>query len=472
MNRHNALEKDIRPALDARLSGVTAGADFEARVLNRVRGAKRARSKRAVRLALAVLMLLAAAVTAFALIQSKLLQGMFGTEQKAPKEVAAQLKQPNTARASATAGLSLDEYLFDGEKLRAVFTLSNPTDGQIAYMAGKTTLGGQPLSWSTGNGLFDSLDVQLLGGTVDGLPLPQKAALIVEYTAVYDERTNTRLPLPKEGILPLTLRVDSFAPIADTMKMPSLDELETDEDYQKLFASGKLPVRLDDGFCSASSFLMEQEAQRLFSSENDQWLGARKAYQAAGWLQYLGTDEFTFEIDLSTGNLTRKAADMLEYDTPARRVVVESLRLSNAGGELWVRVYPKTWDLSAAVERMNALERAQKQGADKEEAFGAEENSAMRMYEREAFCILRGDSRALSENGETLKKEDDQYSVREELFLVGRDGGPEKDEQGGDYLLYVNELDPFTGEMPKELVLIWFGEDGLPDMESAIRIRM
>ena len=99
--------------------------------------------------------------------------------------LAERIQTPNERAASDLGVLAVDELLYDGSALHTAFTLSNPTGETLLYTVDGLYLDGCPLTRSTLFAEGAGTAGYLLGGTLDGLPLPMSVSAYNEAEALY-----------------------------------------------------------------------------------------------------------------------------------------------------------------------------------------------------------------------------------------------------------------------------------------------
>lgn len=290
-------------------------------------------------------LLLALGVSAAAMVRSRVLEGMYGAEESAPPEVAEKLVQDGAQARAPLAAVTLDEYLDDGKLLRLSLTLANPTDRQYVYMLTNVNLVGVEASIS-GNFVASSrLWGQVLGGAVEGVAMPSSLALDWEIE---------KLGEPEGRTATLTMNVEVWEPVAEPMRVGNTLDWGNAE-YARAFAQGRLPVH-EDGWTEMDKFMMDRALYEDLCARGWSREACAEVYERVGWMRYVDEITCTFDLRLDEEGIpaVRPAQTVLENE--AMRVEIQEFDYKLSGGAMTVRLDPKGFDLSAALESARAAD--------------------------------------------------------------------------------------------------------------------
>lgn len=125
-------------------------------------------------LIMAMILILVTLGVAYALTQSNLLQSMFGGDANVPDDLDKIISKPEAAVSNADIAVTLNEYLYDGEKLHLSWTISDISGRQVMVTMSRFYINGQYVNEdaSTSFQCDDQTSGFVLGGEVDGVAMP------------------------------------------------------------------------------------------------------------------------------------------------------------------------------------------------------------------------------------------------------------------------------------------------------------
>lgn len=444
-------KRRIQQALNRTLSGLQENPFLAQRIIAHGKGKTRMKKKLSLGL-IAALIILATTTTALAatLLPSGILRSLFKTEENAPQDMVDLLNQQIQIRQSSAAALTLDEYLFDGGSLHLGLTLKNPTDNQTVYLIGQIKLNGRLLRLQEYDEAIDTLNGLCLGGQAEGRALPTEVSLYARADQLLPDEAPFSTPPPAMDRAPslpqqqpltpmngavLTVRVDAYRPVAE----PILCDRAYKIDAKAVYETGKLPVRLD-GHADLFDILTRNDkaANALLTDSADLWAAAQEVYAAAGWLQYLGTDEFSFTVDLKETALPQVAAASASYQVNGCTLTLNELKIAHSGGSLRGEMRCLLPD-GAGLEDLSRYVNFQVMTEEAALAHMNEQNPLAWNYTG-ALAGSAGVS-TVSEEGGVL-----QVEITQELRPVAK--------------------------LPAAVYLVWMDDAGLWDWQTAIRVEL
>lgn len=286
------------------------------------------------KLSVSLILVLALTLTmlglAYALVQSRIAGELYG-DTAAPKDVAERIQTPNERAASDLGVLAVDELLYDGSALHTAFTLSNPTGETLLYTVDGLYLDGCPLTRSTLFAEGAGTAGYLLGGTLDGLPLPMSVSAYNEAEALYafdgQGRYLGTAPVP-EGEASLRIDVAVWRPIHS----PRLVDYGDYEGVNVSEASDCL-VTDETGYVSLELFRPEAYSLNATADRPSSEIYAQ-AYRELGWAELAGQISLELDVTLSPNHLIHVRPMQTEYVFDDLRLTISRFDLTHTGGQM------------------------------------------------------------------------------------------------------------------------------------------
>ncbi len=354
-------------------------------------------------LILAILLILASISAAIALTQSDLLKYVFGSGQTVPQEFEDVVKQPEETIQTPYVTISLHEYLFDGEKLHLQWTLSSNTDKQVmvtmnGFFAGEMWLS----NWESPAILSVKHDCgQLLGGDVEGIPVPGSIDYYSAFMGIFDGEAER--PFIKGETLDLSAKIFIWE-VENPPIGVNLGNM-TDKDFSKEIKRGRLHADRT-GFCELAKFVDESQMTDFSAADY------QRMYEKLGWVKLIAEQPVHFQITLDDGNIQQLAPVQTSFDMDDFSLIVDRFSYSRTGGTVELRVYPKQRDAKLNMDPLNG------------------QTSAL----CRRLAILDADSKDDLGNGSSY--------------------GIDTDENGDEYVHYQLDLAPITGSMPSAILIV------------------
>lgn len=286
------------------------------------------------KLSVSLILVLALTLTmlglAYALVQSRIAGELYG-DTAAPKDVAERIQTPNERAASDLGVLAVDELLYDGSALHTAFTLSNPTGETLLYTVDGLYLDGCPLTRSTLFAEGAGTAGYLLGGTLDGLPLPMSVSAYNEAEALYafdgQGRYLGTAPVP-EGEASLRIDIAVWRPIHS----PRLVDYGDYEGVNVSEASDCL-VTDETGYVSLELFRPEAYSLNATADRPSSEIYAQ-AYRELGWAELAGQISLELDVTLSPNQLIYVRPMQTEYVFDDLTLTISRFDLTHTGGQM------------------------------------------------------------------------------------------------------------------------------------------
>lgn len=329
-------EDALRRALDEAINGCQLPSQCRQEIIDKLKGEQPpVKRKLTLSFVLALVIMLLTLSVAVALVQSSIIQELYGSEEKAPQEVIDLIQTPKATASKPLGALSMDEWFYDGRSLHTAFTITNPTGESLLYTMERIAINDIPIA-------YNQMDIEgpggsglVLGGVIDGVAMPTSYSLYNQGDSVvlYDTKGNYMgvFALP-EGTGTLTISMAVWRPI-NTPKLVSYQQYEgvnVEETRDCLMVDGSglcdLEMFRPSGYPNTSSY-NESGAQR-FSS----------VYKALGWAQYIDTITVTTEVNLNSTAISRATPMQMEYSVDGCRIVFTRFELTHGGGVVEGRI--------------------------------------------------------------------------------------------------------------------------------------
>ncbi|MBQ8555440.1 MAG: DUF4179 domain-containing protein [Clostridia bacterium] len=269
---------------------------------------------------------------AFALVQSSIVDELYGSDENAPQDVIDHILTPKETTVTPLGTLSVDEILYDGNALHVAFTVANPTSETLLYTVDGLWLNGSSLD-RIGRLTLEGAGSAgvLLGGEVDGVPMPLSESLYnkAAFTHEVDEggKYAGMQPLPREKAT-LKVAMAIWRPI----NAPQLVDYKQFEGVNVTETRNCL-VTDENGLSELWLFRPRKYNLTYGPAERASDVYAA-AFKEMGWAELVDTVEVELEVDLSAAMIPSAEISQPEYTQDGCRLVISSFELSHAGGML------------------------------------------------------------------------------------------------------------------------------------------
>lgn len=337
----NDLEimEQVRSAINECTRGIDNAPSLRYRILKQAKGEPPVKKKFSVALALAmVMMLLVSGAFAATLLNSDILNWLFrGGENEAPQEIVDLVDQTNQIQQTDQLALTLNETLFDGNKLSVSLTLHNPTDELLIYTIDQAKLNGKPLAAETALLPYGYGYGQALGGEVEGQALSGETQVFATFTGVYEPSADLAEE-PEQGESNLI----SSAPLQSPLQAMEKAEFSIRVDVYR--SQAPLAFLAPGEYLAGSAFL--SEGVLAIQRENNLLL----AELGQAYLEKVDSQEFTFPIRMNNAPITTVSAVPGVYENDLFSLEMEHFSLSAASGQLIAHItIPSPSEVKAAL---------------------------------------------------------------------------------------------------------------------------
>lgn len=331
-------EQELRNALNEHMASYQFSAHRKRQIMAQINGEEPiVKKKISVSFALVLVIMLLTLSVGVAVVQSSIVRELYGSEETAPQDVVEHILMPQETAASTLGSLSVDEILYDGNALHVAFTVGNPTAETLLYTVDGIWLDGQPVDRQGRLTLEGAGSAgMLLGGEVDGVPMPASATLYNKgnFTYLADENGQYAgmAPLP-EGKFTLKVAVAVWRPI----NVPKLVDYSQYEGVDVTETMSSLAV---DKTGMSELWLFRPAQYNLGGSVFERPSEVYgEAYAALGWAKVVDTLEVEVEVDMNKAMIPLAETESSEYTQGGYRLVISNLTLSHAGGVLEGRIF-------------------------------------------------------------------------------------------------------------------------------------
>ena len=329
-------EQELRDALHYAADGCQLSEYRKRQILAQMKGEEPVKKKLTVSVVLVMVIMLLTLSVAAALVHSTIVEQLFGSSENAPVEVSERIQMPQATVESPLGTLSLDEWFYDGQAIHTAFSIANPTGESLFYTLEGIELNGQPVTYNRlrTEGAGDS--GFLLGGAVDGTPMPASVSLYNQGDELhtFDEngKYTGRMPLP-EGTATLKISAAVWKPVGAV-------ELIDDDRYEGVnITETKDHLTVNDKGFSQLWLFRPEEYNLSYNASQSGAQVYQDAYKELGWMELLDTIEVETTVHLSKEQAVRAVPESMEYEQEAYRLKLEQFDYSHAGGRLSARMY-------------------------------------------------------------------------------------------------------------------------------------
>jgi hypothetical protein len=350
------------------------------------------KKKMSAALIFAVILILVTLSAAIALTQSDLLKSMFGSDAQVPEDLQEIVSKPEKTVATADVAVTLDEYLYDGEKLHLSWTVSDISGRRVMVTMSRFDIDGQYVNEDAGTSFQSDDQTQgyVLGGEVDGVAMP----VSINNFSTYANLQYGEYPL-KSGE---TVDISCNLYVWDLLNPPvlfSYGSMKSHVDYTKLESPKGLPIERDGTFHPAWLVANEETIQTYTADDY------RREYEDHGWAKLVTVQPVKFTIALEPKSVKQMQPTQTTFEMDDFTLVITRMVYMQTGGTLELKVYPKT---NKAMNESNPLNRD--------------------------LVVLNADTMEFLNGGRGLSFSSDQ-----------------------DYLDYQITLEPVSGEMPSSILI-------------------
>lgn len=327
-------ETELRQALDDAITSCQLSSYRRYQILAQMKGENEpVKTKMTVSLAVVIAVLILTLGAAVALVHSNIADHLYRYGGEAPDALLAQIQTPQETAASPLGSLTLDELFYDGRALHTSVTLSNPTDETLLYTVDSLSLGNLPLDRTGGDLLMEGAGSAgvLLGGTVDGIPLPESYVLYHEaaYGHLMDENgTYLGQAAIPQGENTLRLTVTVWRPI----QAPQLVDYRLYEGENNVAARQSL-VTDETGYCNLWLFRPE-EAYRAYNASQSGSEMYADVFRQLGWAERVDTIALEVPVNLTGDGVQLAKPTKTSYQLDGCTLTLTRFQLSHAGGQL------------------------------------------------------------------------------------------------------------------------------------------
>ncbi len=293
------------------------------------------RKKMSAALIFAVILVIVSLSAAIALTQSDLLGHMFGGSVRVPKGLEEIVSQPEATVTTDDVAVTLNEYLYDGEKLHLNWTVSNTAGRQIMVTMSNFTINGQYVQqedWTSFQS-DDHTSACVLGGEVDGVTMP----VCINNFSTYINLQNEVSPLIRGE----TVCISSELYIWELLNPPVLFDYgsyTSHTDFKNVAVPPGLPVERN-GAGYLTWFVADGNSSQVYMAED-----YRRAYEAFGWARLAKKEQVNFTVALHPKSIRQVQPAQTTFETDDFTLVITRMAYMQTGGTLELKVYPKTPD--------------------------------------------------------------------------------------------------------------------------------
>ncbi len=297
-------------------------------------------------LVLALVLLLITISAAIALTQSDLLGHLFGGGERVPGGMEGTLRQLEETVKAEDVSVTLNEYLFDGEKLHLRWTVEGTSGRQIMVTMSPFQIDkeGATVEDETSFQTDDHAWAYVLNGEADGTAMPGSVSNYITFANTQDGDGNR--PFVSGETVTVTGNLylwEILNPpvLVDTSAMSGYggragtvgpEEMER-EDVARL---RRLPVGRN-GFCDLEYFAVTgREDIGVFNAKESE-----KTYEYLGWAKPQSVLPVQFSILLNTQSIKQAEPVQTTFEMDNFTLEITRLAYRQTGGTLELKVYPK-----------------------------------------------------------------------------------------------------------------------------------
>lgn len=290
------------------------------------------KKKMSAALVFAVVLILVTLSAAIALTQSDLLKSMFGGDTQVPEGLVDIVSKPEATVSTADVAITLNEYLYDGEKLHLNWTVSDTSGRQVMVTMSRYEVGGQYVNCDAGTSFqsYDQTQGYVLGGDVDGVAMPAS----ISNFGTFSNLQYGEYPLKRGETVDVTCELYVW----ELLNPPVLfdySSMKSHVDYTKLESPKGLPIERDGTFHPAWLVANEETIQTYTADDY------RREYEDHGWAKLKTVEPVKFTITLEPKSIKQVQPTQTTFEMDDFTLVITRMAYMQTGGELWLKVYPK-----------------------------------------------------------------------------------------------------------------------------------
>ncbi len=286
-------------------------------------------------LVVAVILILLMISAAIALTQSNLVSLMFGKDATVPKELQEAIEKPEATVTAAGVAVTLNEYLYDGEKLHLQWAVSNTTGRQVMVTMSRFQINGQYVNVDAETS-FQSTDhtsAYILGGDAEDSPMPVNVNCFGTFANLhYGE-----YPLKRGEMVDITCDLYLW----ELLNPPALindSSNPTKEEYARLREGSHLPTDRN-GLCNLNWFVADEQTIDVYTGED-----YRRAYEKLGWAKLTAIQPVKFTITLEPKPVRQVQPAKTTFEMDSFTLIITRMVYMQTGGTMYIQVYPKNKD--------------------------------------------------------------------------------------------------------------------------------
>jgi len=330
-------KRNLQKAMDARLSGLRLSSAAVENVHRHMEGENIVKKKLPLALVLTIL-LLAAAGAAVALTGTDLLSYLFSGSQQVPSELSSAVSRPDSIIENADIKITLNEYLYDGEKLFVHWSMDNLSGKQIMITMTPFKVNEKELMADTHTFIqaFRHELGYILGGNVEKDDMPDHKDNYATYASPQEGSDKLVYhALTRDESLEITSRVTVW----EVLNAPVLIDPQ-DYDYfsDPTVKPDFIGLPSDKyGRCILSFVTLPDR------NPNDAYVSEEKAkiYEKNGWAKRMSTLPVTFTVTLDTKVIQQSKPKQTTLETDDYTLSITRMIYMQTGGSLALHFDPK-----------------------------------------------------------------------------------------------------------------------------------
>ena len=332
MNKQN-----LQKAMDARLSGLRLSSAAVENVHRHMEGEKTVKRKLSLALVL-IILLLAAAGAAIALTGTDLLSYLFSGSQQVPSELLSAVSRPDAMIENADIKITLNEYLYDGEKFFVHWSMDNLSGKQIMVTMTPFKVKDKRLLVESHTFIqaFRHELGYILGGNVEKVEMPDHMDNYATYVSPQEDCDKRMYHALTRGA---TLEITSSITVWEVLNTPVLmDPQNYDYFSDPAVKPGFSGLPTDKyGRCNLSFVtLPDRNPNDVYVSEEK-----IKIYEKNGWARRLSTLPATFTVTLDTKVIQQSKPKQTKQETDDYTLNITRMIYLQTGGSLALHFDPK-----------------------------------------------------------------------------------------------------------------------------------
>lgn len=325
----DALKNTLQTAVDRRLSGLEGNPFLAQRIICAEKGDQKVK-KFSVSLALALALMIITLSVGFALVSSGIIDHLYGGEEAAPQAIVEQIVKPQETAGTALGKITVDELLYDGTALHTTLTVHNPTNETLLYtidglrLDGEYIMGSNILCEGAGYGGV------VLGGTIDGVQLPDSYTLYSKGEYLIRYNANGKFQdhaVFSEGEQTLTVTLAVWRPL----NTPQLIDYR---DYEGVNTAETRRNLVTDaaGLCELELFRPEVYRRNTTAKDVSSDVYA-DVYKELGWAEKIDSVTLEIPVTLDKTAIPHAMPTQMTYTMGDLTLVFDQFDFTQAGGQ-------------------------------------------------------------------------------------------------------------------------------------------